>query len=625
MLDDGFVRQPPTEEELDRLNSSNERQFVNPETPTSIRSVHLHGNVRTGAEVFEAELQEAYTADTLGEIHYKLLEAVEELKKLDIFESVQVMIDKVHSDGEAETLVNDEMYVNDSGVTQADVVITVKEKKMLKAKAGTIFDGGEGKMETSVNLCNPFGKAEHLEGKVSYGRVGSNAMHVRMRQPRFFGLPVHLDLGLVNEMQVFERYSSYNEKMRGVTMALRGYDGVHQLTYGLGLRDVLPRRYSSVADGEPNAYFASPDIIRHALPSLKSSVGHIYTNDQRDSRMVPTSGSFVKVQTEYATGAGERGVGSRGVGLGIGTEHFLKVNAEVQRHWNLGPATVWGVPGFSLGLTGAAGLLHNFNAQSNEAGADTSDSEFSTEGGGGSRGGSSGGGTTAMRQSSSHISDRFFLGGGSASGTHPVSSLLASCLTPSSSSRPPPPHALLLLLLTPSSRPHTLLSPRLMLHALLPPPHALTLSSLLSPRALLSSVAAGTSLRGFDFKGAGPRAPPPAAGSGGALGGDALGGDAFYSALGALSFPFPHRGLASFGLRGHVFANCGTLLPCSPTQYWLTGGAFGARQGGPMHWLILAAARSLTLCVLSLFPRGWRREIPWRWPRECYSWRARVD
>jgi outer membrane protein insertion porin family len=404
LLQQGFRSQPPTEEELDQVVTSNEGQFVDPEAPVLIRSVHLHGNVRTGAEVFEAELQEAYEAETLGDIHYKLLEAAEQLKKLDIFESVQILVDKVHTDSNAETLFNNDMETGEGNFTEADVVITVKEKKMLKAKAGTIMDGGEGKMETSVNLTNPFGKAEHLEGKVSYGRVGSNAMHVRMHKPRFFGLPVHLDLGLVNEMEVFERYSSYNEKMRGVTMALRGYNGVHQLTYGLGLRDVLPRRHSTVADGEPNAYFSSPEIIRHALPSLKSSVGHIYTRDLRDSKIIPTDGSLVRVQTEYATGGDKSG--ERWSGLGLGTENFVKVNAEVQRHWNVGPASIWGVPGFALGLTGAAGVLHNFNAPSSERGAEDSENRFG-----------SGEGSAAVRQSSSHISDRFFLGGGSASGT----------------------------------------------------------------------------------------------------------------------------------------------------------------------------------------------------------------
>ena len=50
-----------------------------------------------------------------------------------------------------------------------------------------------------------------------------------------------------------------------------------------------------------------------------------------------------------------------------------------------------------------------------------------------------------------------------------------------------------------------------------------------------------SSLRGFEYKGIGPRAP---ADQGGASGGDALGGDMFYTLGATLAFPFPHAVLA---------------------------------------------------------------------------------
>ena len=67
-----------------------------------------------------------------------------------------------------------------------------------------------------------------------------------------------------------------------------------------------------------------------------------------------------------------------------------------------------------------------------------------------------------------------------------------------------------------------------------------------------------SSLRGFQFKGVGPRAD---AGEGGVPGGDALGGDVYFTYGAVLSFPFPHPVLAGSGLRGHIFANAGNLLP----------------------------------------------------------------
>jgi outer membrane protein assembly factor BamA len=67
-------------------------------------------------------------------------------------------------------------------------------------------------------------------------------------------------------------------------------------------------------------------------------------------------------------------------------------------------------------------------------------------------------------------------------------------------------------------------------------------------------------LRGFGYSGVGPRAPER---EGGALKGDSLGGDFKYVATVALTAPMPLPLLDKFGLRWHVFADAGNLLPWS--------------------------------------------------------------
>ena len=91
-------------------------------------------------------------------------------------------------------------------------------------------------------------------------------------------------------------------------------------------------------------------------------------------------------------------------------------------------------------------------------------------------------------------------------------------------------------------------------------------------------------VRGFQNKGLGPRdehlaVPRSKIDSGGgddndwtSMWGDALGGDLYGSGLVAVSGYLPHHKLASYGMRWHVFANCGTLvrlsLLCS-RRFWL--------------------------------------------------------
>lgn len=69
------------------------------------------------------------------------------------------------------------------------------------------------------------------------------------------------------------------------------------------------------------------------------------------------------------------------------------------------------------------------------------------------------------------------------------------------------------------------------------------------------------SLRGFGHTGAGPRASPK---EGGCMKGDSLGGDIRCTATAALSAPLPLPVLYdALGLRAHLFADAGNLLPWS--------------------------------------------------------------
>jgi outer membrane protein insertion porin family len=77
-------------------------------------------------------------------------------------------------------------------------------------------------------------------------------------------------------------------------------------------------------------------------------------------------------------------------------------------------------------------------------------------------------------------------------------------------------------------------------------------------------------LRGFNFKGAGPRTSPKRQG---AEGGDSLGGDVFWSVGASLYLPFPHKLLHAAGMRGHLYANAGNLCAWETSARTLLLGA----------------------------------------------------
>lgn len=84
-------------------------------------------------------------------------------------------------------------------------------------------------------------------------------------------------------------------------------------------------------------------------------------------------------------------------------------------------------------------------------------------------------------------------------------------------------------------------------------------------------------LRGFGYTGAGPRASPK---EGGCMKGDSLGGDIRWTATAGLGMPLPVPVLDALGLRAHVFADAGNLLPWSAALPSVLGDVRASVGGG---------------------------------------------
>ncbi|CAI5711991.1 unnamed protein product [Hyaloperonospora brassicae] len=295
-----------------------------------IGKVFIKGNDRTRPRVFENELQEAYNAERIGQLVHKLEEATEELKALDIFESISIDLDKASSGERDET----------------DVTITVKEKNWRSLHIGATTDGNDEAGESSLTLANAFGEAEKFTLSASYARSGSNTQRATFKKPRFLGLPLFLSATGGNEMHNQEWLSSYSEKVRAGSISISDYDGVHELSLNVGWRDLLPRRDSKI----PTAYRASPSILAEALPSTKTSVKYVFTDDNRDNLVYPVAGGLFKYTTEIA-------------GL-VGDVQFVKAEVEGQKHMAAGPE-VFGFPILNFGFSYHLGMVKSYGSDQN--------------------------------------------------------------------------------------------------------------------------------------------------------------------------------------------------------------------------------------------------------------------
>ncbi|GMF27336.1 unnamed protein product [Phytophthora fragariaefolia] len=139
-----------------------------------------------------------------------------------------------------------------------------------------------------------------------------------------------------------EWLSSYNEKIRAGSISISDYEGVHDLSLNVGWRDLLPRRDSKI----PTAYRASPSILAEAMPSTKTSVRYVFTDDSRDNVVYPTAGGLFK--TEIA-------------GL-VGDVKFVKAEVEGQKHIGVGPI-VYKMPILNLSLSYHIGTVKSYGSE----------------------------------------------------------------------------------------------------------------------------------------------------------------------------------------------------------------------------------------------------------------------
>uniref|UniRef100_K3W6Z5 POTRA domain-containing protein n=1 Tax=Globisporangium ultimum (strain ATCC 200006 / CBS 805.95 / DAOM BR144) TaxID=431595 RepID=K3W6Z5_GLOUD len=295
-----------------------------------IGKVFIKGNKRTRTEVFENELQDAYQADRIGYIVRDLEEAVRELKALDIFDSIRIDLDKASSGKRDET----------------DLTITVEEKSWRSLHLGATTDGNEEAAESSLTLSNALGTAEKITFGATYARSGSNTERATFQKPRFLGLPLYLSATAANELHSHEYLSSYSEKIRGGSISVSDYAGIHDLSLNVGWRDIIPRRDSKI----PTAFRASPSILSEALPSTKTSIKYVFKDDDRDSVVYPTLGGLFQYSTEVS-------------GF-LGDVKFVKAEVAGQKHYAFGPV-LFGLPILNFSFTYHLGAVKSYGSDEN--------------------------------------------------------------------------------------------------------------------------------------------------------------------------------------------------------------------------------------------------------------------
>ncbi|CAD7697482.1 unnamed protein product [Ostreobium quekettii] len=280
--------------------------------PCRVTEIEGRGFKRTRPLLVTREMERVREARTLEEIQGHLAECMAALEDLDLFASV-----------EGELLEGDK----DSPDT-CRLVMEFEEKPPWKMHVGTYVQGHEGSVEATVGLRNLLGNAEHAQLSLDYSSQKSSEYAFQLWKPRLVGLPWKGEVKLFNWLRSNQQYSSFVERIRGVSFGLKCSGGLHSFTYDLAWRLL----------SDPSR-LASPAICEQLGHSLKSSLAYDFNWDKRESSGRPKSGRAFRMRTELG-------------GLAPDSIVAKYIREQVDLQWTL---PLFSTVSFTLGLS--AGML----------------------------------------------------------------------------------------------------------------------------------------------------------------------------------------------------------------------------------------------------------------------------
>lgn len=220
------------------------------------------------------------SAYTLQEALAEIGGAVDKLDRLDIFHRpISTYIDTPDQ--------------TDPSTTPTDhaVFITARERGRYTIKTGTEAGSSEGSAYLNVVLRNIFGGAESLNANASLGTRTRSAYSANFDTPVLANPDLRWQIGGLAS-STLKSWASHEEVLRGGSTKLlwRTSPGQqHDFAY-----NGMWRQVTGLAEK------ASPSIRADAGDSFKSSLSHTWTNDTRDTPMMPSRGYLLKTITEIA-------------------------------------------------------------------------------------------------------------------------------------------------------------------------------------------------------------------------------------------------------------------------------------------------------------------------------------
>ncbi|XP_053741166.1 sorting and assembly machinery component 50 homolog A-like isoform X2 [Synchiropus splendidus] len=257
-----------------------------------VQRVHIDGLERTKEDMLSYEIADLFRARNLIDVMRKSHQARQKLLRLGIFRTVEVIID---ISGGADALPNG-----------LDVTFEVSELRRITSNCTTRVGTNDGNVVVGMKLPNVFGRAEDLSYQCSYG-TNETSFGLSFFKPLLGHFERNVSVYLYKVTGQFP-WSPLKEADRGVTaeFSFPLWKTNQTLKWEAVWRELCHHAGSD----------SFPAQEKSGL-SFKSSISHAMIIDTRNSSILPSKGSLLKIHQELAGYTG-------------GDTSFLKEDFEVQ-------------------------------------------------------------------------------------------------------------------------------------------------------------------------------------------------------------------------------------------------------------------------------------------------------
>ncbi|KAK3104087.1 hypothetical protein FSP39_024327 [Pinctada imbricata] len=258
-----------------------------------VSKIIVEGVGRTKDDIIKKVSQQLYNANSLEEIAVACRNVKQDFLRLNLFRDVEIKLDTAKEKNAPKNSYN--------------VIFNVKEKKRFTGGVNAEVGNNETGIRGKLQLPNTFGRGEVASLDWIYNLVGKDTGGgLRLTKPLGANPDILLTTGYSQYLANYP-WSGFKESSKGFTVDLKfpSVFGDHTVAWEGTWRDLRAATRTT-----------SYDVREQAGHSLKSGVKHTFVRDERDDKILPTTGVFIKTSQEFA-------------GLG-GNVEFFKNEVELQ-------------------------------------------------------------------------------------------------------------------------------------------------------------------------------------------------------------------------------------------------------------------------------------------------------